>query len=423
MKTGANIRPCNVRDVEKHNRRDKDYIEGVVKSGRNLYFFQDLTHLNSSKVWQWGHRDAHGNFIANEYDYQKQTVAQLFEHEKELYTKLVGRKPMLKDRVITDKKTGRQRTISGWSPIREAVIPIKPDTKIEDFNMVVKWFLKKKVHPVRLDIHHDEGYKAEDGTMKMNHHAHLVLDYLDHSTGKTNKLSLADMSELQTILAESLGMERGTPKKVTGKKHKTVGEYREEAAVRHAMEAEKKAQEAENYVSDAQNKVNDLLTQQRQIKAVNSQLNEQNGKLKKDNEELERQKQAKNQEIENLKKKIEELKKTSIKNKDYLADLNKIIDVYYDFTWEPATDAIIEDSDNTGIKHPTAITAMLIDKALTPLDSEFRLGNAKALIKHASDKSSHPYWVENFRNDIEYIAENGAERYCQEMNLSTGISY
>lgn len=233
MKTGIHIKPCNIGDCEKLNSRDKDYIESVKKSGRSIYIFEDLTHLNQSKIFKW----------SRDYDYSRSTIAQLFAYECELYKEKIGRAPMLKDRIRTDKKTGKQKTISGWSPIREGVIPIKADTQISDFAKINNWLLSKGIHTIRIDLHHDEGYQDSDGKRKYNHHAHIVMDYLNHDTGKTVKLSKEDMEELQGVVADALGMERGEKKAVTGAKHLNPAEYRQQ-------EAEKKEREATAMISE-----------------------------------------------------------------------------------------------------------------------------------------------------------------------------
>ena len=71
-------------------------------------------------------------------------------------------------------------------------------------------------------IHRDEGHCATPGdtaTWKPNLHAHIVWDWMNHDTGKSYKLDEKAMSEMQTFLAECLGMERGISKSVTGKEH------------------------------------------------------------------------------------------------------------------------------------------------------------------------------------------------------------
>ena len=70
----------------------------------------------------------------------------------------------------------------------------------------------------------------------MNLHGHLVVDCIDHQTGRTVKLDDHDMKEFQTVLAESLGMERGISKEVTGAGHRNMWQQKEHAAAQHYKE-------------------------------------------------------------------------------------------------------------------------------------------------------------------------------------------
>lgn len=282
MKTGIHITPCNIGECEKHNRRDKNYIEGVKKSGRGIYIFQDQTKQNQSKTLTWGHMQG-TNFVASpEYDYTKCSIAQLFAHECELYKQKIGRAPMLKDRIRVNKKTGKQKTISGWSPIREGVIPIKADTQLTDFDKITAWLAGKDIHTIRIDLHHDEGYEDDEGKRKYNHHAHIVMDYLDHATGKTVKLSKEDIEELQGVVADALGMDRGEKKAVTGAKHLSPAEYRQH-------EAEKKANEAEIRASEAVIKTSEAISRLDTINAKITKLSERITFLKNEKSEIERE--------------------------------------------------------------------------------------------------------------------------------------
>ena len=112
-KTGIHFKPANVGSVEAHNERSQEYLDGVKRSGREFYFFPDLTHLNKSVVNP---------------KYENTTCKEIFEKQQELYIQKFKQKPNLKDRVVKNKKTGKERVISGWSPIREGVAPIKEDT-------------------------------------------------------------------------------------------------------------------------------------------------------------------------------------------------------------------------------------------------------------------------------------------------------
>lgn len=213
-KTGGHWRPCNVGSVEAHNERQQEYLDSVKNSGRNLYFFEHLTKNNSSWV--------------NESErYQGKTVEEIQEEQKKLYEEKFGQKPQMAEKKRGSKKTGRETTVSGWSPIREMCPPIKEDTKIEDFDYFRQWAERHRLNILRIDLHKDEGYYDEDtGEYKMNYHAHVVGDFLDWETGRTIKLGKEVMSEMQTILAISLGMERGERKGADSPNAMTHPEYR-----------------------------------------------------------------------------------------------------------------------------------------------------------------------------------------------------
>ena len=148
-KTGIHIRRCNVGSVEAHNKRTKGYIEGLKKAGVNIYFFQELSRNNRSWVNP---------------RYKDRSCEQIFKDMIEEY-KLHHKKhqaPALKDVTRINKKTGKEYTVAGWSPIREGVVPIKEDTKLEDFKPIEEWAQEKGLDVIRIDLHHDEGYKDEE---------------------------------------------------------------------------------------------------------------------------------------------------------------------------------------------------------------------------------------------------------------------
>lgn len=78
------------------------------------------------------------------------------------------------------------------------------------------------ITPLQVFIHRDEGHYSNPqdlATWKPNLHAHIVWDWMNHETGKSCKLDEKAISEMQTLLAECLEMERGISKELTGKKH------------------------------------------------------------------------------------------------------------------------------------------------------------------------------------------------------------
>lgn len=219
-KTGGHFSRCNVGSVEAHNERTQAYLDGVKAAGLPLYFFQNLTVNNT-------------HWMSDRQEFAGKTCAQIFESLKQLYTEKTGQAPQLKDRTRINKKTGKEYTVAGWSPIREAVIPIKEDTTVEDFKPVFAWLRLNGLEPIRLDLHKDEGYEDEEtGEKKMNYHGHLVVCWVDLQTGKTANLKKDKMSEFnQKVLPEALGMEAGESKAITGKEHLTPAAQRAKAEV------------------------------------------------------------------------------------------------------------------------------------------------------------------------------------------------
>lgn len=214
-KTGGHWKPCNIGSVEAHNERRPEYLESVKKAGLGLYFFEHLTEHND-------------HWMNDNVRYKDKTVADVFEAMKKLYQEKTGQLPQLVDKIKVSKKTGKEYKCAGWSPIREMCPPIKEDTKIEDFEYLKKWAKKHGIEIIRIDLHKDEGYHDEEtGEYKMNYHAHVVASFLDWNTGKTVKPNSQAMSEMQTILAMALDMERGERKADTGKQYLDHVQYRE----------------------------------------------------------------------------------------------------------------------------------------------------------------------------------------------------
>lgn len=236
MKTGIHITACNTGSAEKHNRRDKDYLEKLDASGKKTYdIFRDETHLNSS----WVHPQ-----------YKGRTLPEILEDSRQ----------------EVKAKTGRSMQAKA-TPIREGVCPIRPDTRLGDFQPVVDWFASHGAAVIRIDLHRDEGHTdAVTGQRKHNYHAHLVLDFIDHRTGKSVKLSKQDTSELQTVLANALRMERGTAVDETGARHLAAQEYREKKAGENAARLEAKAARLQVETDRAQRSMEEA--QQREAEAV-----------------------------------------------------------------------------------------------------------------------------------------------------------
>ena len=234
MKTGIKFERCNIASAQKHNQRAKDYLEAVERSGKKTYeIFHDRTPEN-----------LHWTAPA----YAGQSLEQILQACRMRYKASTGQNPQEEDRVrtITDKKTGLKKTVTtaGWSPIREGVCPVKEDTGPHNFRRFIEWMEQKGVHVISIDIHRDEGYQDPvTGMRKYNLHAHVIVDWTDHATGKTAKLNKQDATDMQTVLAESLRMERGESKAVTGAEHLTAQQYREKMARENAARLETRSEE------------------------------------------------------------------------------------------------------------------------------------------------------------------------------------
>lgn len=230
MKTGIKFKPCNVGTAEAHNRRDRAYCEAVARKYGHTYFRDDRRHLNAS----WRNPA-----------YPK-PLPELLDELKVLVKQKTGRAMQCRDVEYTDRKSGKKKKRSGCSAIREGCPPIKPDTRIEDFAPFVRWLEGFGISVISIDLHHDEGH-ADPMTDDLlpNHHAHIIVDWVNHETGKTVKIDNEVCKQMQTVLAESLGMERGTPKEDTGIEGLGCIEYKEKMAAAHLRQLTEQCAEKE----------------------------------------------------------------------------------------------------------------------------------------------------------------------------------
>ena len=110
-------------------------------------------------------------------------------------------------------ETVGQKMQSKATPIREAVILLPDsdnDKNLENiFSLNDELKARYGIEAFQIHIHNDEGHIDENGKAKYNYHAHVVYNWTDQETGKSLKLGKKEMSEIQTLTAEHLQMERG----------------------------------------------------------------------------------------------------------------------------------------------------------------------------------------------------------------------
>ena len=216
IKSSIHIKPCNTKSSEAHNRRTAEYMRNIGES--KIYIVPELSADNE----QWINPDFGNPNLQTHYDNIKRMVK-----EK------TGRAMQEKERERKGKN-GKIIKVAGCSPIREGVLLIKPDTILADVKKFGEECQRRwGIAPLQIFLHKDEGHwlngqpDAEDKEsfqvgekwFKPNYHAHIVFDWMNHDTGKSQKLNDNDMIEMQTLASDILSMQRGQSKSETGKEH------------------------------------------------------------------------------------------------------------------------------------------------------------------------------------------------------------
>lgn len=257
QKTSVNIKPCNIGSSEAHNRRTAEYLAHIGKD--KFYVRTDLMAANET----WVAPDFGGTSLSERYN---QIAAMVKEK--------TGRAMQTKDRERVNKKTGKVTVVRGSTPLKEGVVVIKDDTTMEQLRRFCEVCKERwGITALQIFIHRDEGHYGilgDTATWKPNLHAHIVWDWMNHDTGKSCKLDEKAMSEMQTVLAECLEMERGISKELTGKKHlertdfiitKQKHEAEQAKAEKEAALSAKEEAEAELQFIKGENEVKEIYRQ------------------------------------------------------------------------------------------------------------------------------------------------------------------
>lgn len=257
QKTSINIKPCNIGSSEAHNRRTAEYLANIRKE--KFYIRTDL--MAGNETW-----------VAP--DFSEATLTDRYNQISTMVKEKTGRAMQAKDRERVNKKTGKVTIVRGSTPLKEGVVVIKEDTTMEQLQKFCKVCKERwGVTALQVFIHRDEGHygiPGDNATWKPNLHAHIVWDWMNHDTGKSCKLDEKAMSEMQTVLAECLEMERGTSKEVTGKEHlertdfilaKQKQEAEQAEAKKKAAIAAKEKAETERQFIEGENKAKEKYRQ------------------------------------------------------------------------------------------------------------------------------------------------------------------
>ena len=251
-KASVHVKPCNTAQSERHNRRDAEYIKSL--DPKKLYVRLDLSKHNAS-------------YVAPEME--GVTLDQYLESIRVMVKQKTGRAMQEKDVQYTDKN-GMVRTRNGASPIRECVVVTEKDTKLKDLLRFTKEVEKKwGIKALQVHLHRDEGHyedPADENTWVPNYHAHIIWDWMDHSTGKSIKLNADDMSTMQDMIAEALDLERGQKKSETGLDHLERNDFILQKQEKEKKRLEEEKRKAQSEKAKAENKANEAKEEAKKAK-------------------------------------------------------------------------------------------------------------------------------------------------------------
>ena len=265
-KTSINIQPMKA-GSERHNLRHKELS----------YIRKDLSHLNESWI---------------DPRYEGKNMSEVREDIAQRYKSAVGQK--------------LQKTAQ---PLREAVVVIDDNTSMEQPRQLDTAMERQfGIKTMQIHIHRDEGHTTTHPSQKgeewkPNLHAHLCLDWTKPN-GKSLALNQLQMSQLQTLTAEILDMERGVSSDV---KHLSAVQY-------------KNKKEAERSLA--------LQQQNERLQAEIVQCQESNEQLRAENEELQQKAELIRKTVAELQSEVKKLKITKKGKQAMLMGLNKVTDIF-----------------------------------------------------------------------------------------------
>lgn len=121
------------------------------------------------------------------------------------------------------KEVSGRKLQKNANPIKEAVVNLQPHHTIDDLKSLATELEKRfGIQCFQIHIHRDEGQSRDD----INHHAHMVFDWQDKSKGTVFNLNQLKMSQIQTLVANTLGMERGELKTNSNRERLEPIEYK-----------------------------------------------------------------------------------------------------------------------------------------------------------------------------------------------------
>lgn len=152
------------------------------------------------------------------------------------------------------------------------IFNIDENTTKEQIENVIKYLeesLDTKV--IQYSIHYDEGHIDEKGNKKINYHVHLEMLGLD-SEGRSvrKKITRQYLRDLQTKVAEILGMERGQDVRKTKRKRLDTYEYK-----KHKQLLDQELKEKNKIINQLKKENEELKEKLKELEPTKEQLKEQ----------------------------------------------------------------------------------------------------------------------------------------------------
>ena len=230
-----------------------------------------------------------------------------YDNIKRMVKEKTGRAMQEKERERKGKN-GKVIKVAGCTPIREGVLLIKPDTTLADVKKFGEECQRRwGITPLQIFLHKDEGhwlggqpdvedkesFQVGEKWFKPNYHAHIVFDWMNHDTGKSQKLNNDDMTVMQTLASDILLMKRGQSKAETGKKHLERNDFiiekqKEEMSRLDAtrQHREQQLETANQKMQEVESRTNTLIEtahqKERQSEELDRAIKEKRSKLNKE---------------------------------------------------------------------------------------------------------------------------------------------
>ena len=267
-KSSANFQNLNLDFAEVHNQRHFVQDGAVIED--------DSKNINLTSLTKDYYIEKEKEFFIKGGNGAKKTVKfkgldfdRIFNEIKQNYKKTTGKS--------WEQRKGPR---VGKSEIfKEMVINTKSTTSIDDIKKLKINLEKLGIKVLTVSLHNDEGHIKEDGTKKHNFHAHLIFSNVNAS-GIYKRWQKSDLMALQSVVADSLGMERGEvgskAKRLSAREYKATQANKTTIEKQSAKKISKVIENIEDQHSEDMRIVKILRNEITELKTKNKELTKTN---------------------------------------------------------------------------------------------------------------------------------------------------